>query len=328
MNSTQTVAVTGSTGFVGRNIVRRLLAEGHRVRALVRDRSKAREVLAVGNPGLTLVVGDALDGATPAELVRGATACIHLIGIIRPQGAQTFEKAHVRSTEAITAAASAAGCRRFLHMSALGVNHDGMTDYHRTKWDAEQIVRASGLDWTIFRPGFMHGQDGEFIETAAGWATGESQPWFFLPYFTRRVPDPTCITGVAPEVDPILSPVWVEDVAAAFAKAIGQPSAIGEIYNLVGPEKLTWPEFLLTVRNAVPGADHKLQPWGIPGDVAACSARVAKMLGMGWALPFDEGMARMGMRDSTASMDKVRSDLGLEFRPFTETFHGYAAALS
>ncbi len=327
MSTTNTIAVTGSTGFVGREIVRELLAGGYTVRALVRDRSKARDVLPAGDPRLVMVTGDALDGTTLAPLMQGAVGCIHLIGIVREQGGSTFVKAHVRTTEAVVAAAGAAGCRRLVHMSALGVSHDGVSDYQRTKWDAEQIVRGSGLDWTIFRPGFIHGPEGEFINTAAGWAAGERAPWLFLPYFTRRVPDPTCPNGVAPEVDPVMAPVAVEDVAVAFIKALSTPQTIGEIYNLVGPEQISWPEFLRTVRDGVPGANLKLQPWGVPGDLAACAAKLAKVASLGWMLPFDEGMARMGTQDSLASMDKVKADLDLEFRPFTASFRKYAGAL-
>lgn len=327
MNPIKTVAVTGSTGFVGRQVVRHLLAGGFHVRALVRSREKARTVLPVSDQRLTLIAGEATDAAALAQCLQGAHACIHLIGILRQAAGASFVKTHVRTTEAVTAAAATAGCRRFIHMSALGVGHDGATEYYRTKWDAEQVVRTSGLDWTIFRPGLIHGADGEFIQIAAGWATGESAPWCFLPYFSRRLPDPTCPNGTAPEIDPVISPVAVEDVAAAFVKALVTPDVIGEIYNLVGPETMSWPQLLTTVRDAVPGAKHNLHPWAIPGDLAAIGAKVAGLAGMGWALPFDEGMALMGMNDSTASMDKVKADLGIECRPFTATFRSYAGSL-
>jgi uncharacterized protein YbjT (DUF2867 family) len=325
---TTTVAVTGSTGFVGREITRRLLAGGYRVRALVRDRAKAKDVLPVADDRLTLVQGDALDGETPARLVEGAAACIHLIGIIREEDGATFVRSHVRTTEAMLAACSRAGCLRFVQMSALGVSHDGISEYQRTKWDAEVLVRASGLDWTIFRPGLIHGRDSSFIDLAVGWARGESQPWFFMPYFTRRVEDPSCPVGPAPEFDPVVAPVAVQDVAEAFFKAIAAPTTIGEIYNLVGPESISWPDMLRFVRDRVPATKPSIHPWGVPGDLAALGAKAAKFAGLGWVLPFDEGMARMGMQDSVASMDKVSADLGLSFQPFSASFARYAGSLT
>ncbi len=327
MNAIKTVAVTGSTGFVGREVVRQLLAAGYHVRALVRDREKARGALPTGDSRLTLVTGDAVDAGALDQLLQHAGACIHLIGIIRQEQGATFVKAHVRTTEAVTAAASRAGCSRLLHMSALGVGRDAGTEYRRTKWDGEQVVRGSGLAWTIFRPGMIHGKDGEFIQTAASWAAGETAPWFFLPYFTRRLTDPTCPGGTAPEADPLISPIAVEDVAAAFVKALSTPCTVGEIYNLVGSETISWPEMLIMIRDGAPGSKANLQPWGIPGDVAAMGAKAAGLAGLGWAIPFDEGMAIMGMEDSTASLEKVRADLGLEPSGFTSTFRAYAGSL-
>ncbi|MFN9972401.1 MAG: SDR family NAD(P)-dependent oxidoreductase, partial [Phycisphaerae bacterium] len=124
MTTIKTVAVTGATGFVGRAIVAELLAQGYHVRALVRSRVKAREVLprpAPNSATLTLVEGDIHDDRSPAELVAGAEACIHLIGIIREErGGVTFHRMHVASTRLITEACKAAGVNRYLQMSALG----------------------------------------------------------------------------------------------------------------------------------------------------------------------------------------------------------------
>nr|HRJ49930.1 NAD(P)H-binding protein [Phycisphaerales bacterium] len=258
MSTHKTVAVAGSTGFVGREVVRRLLADGYAVRALARDRSKAGEVLPAADQRVEIVSGDATDPACAADLLRGCEACINLIGIIRETPGVSFERAHVRTVQVLAFAAREARCRRFLQMSALGVGHDGIGEYQRSKWNGEQVVRSSGIPWTIFRPGLIHGPGGAFMQLAASWASGESAPWFFLPYFSRRVPDAVCPLGTAPEVDPVVAPVAVEDVARAFSKAIGVSEAIGEIYNLVGPETLAWPDLLRLVRDSIPDANHGL----------------------------------------------------------------------
>lgn len=327
-----TVAVTGATGFVGRHVVRELLQRGMNVRALVRSREKARDVLP-RDPRLELVVGDALDSAAAAELMKtdggrgGVDAVVHLIGIIREaRGGVTFERMHVGTTRTLLAAAQAAGVRRWVQMSALGVREDGCCAYQRTKWEAEQLVRRSGLDWTIFRPGMIHGPGSEFLEMAEGWVSGQTAPWLFIPYFTRGVEDTSVPLGGVRQVDPVIAPVYVEDVAAAFGRALQTDDAIGEIYNLAGPEVMSWPEFLTTLRDGM-GGHERMQPWGIPAGVAALKAKAAAVVGLGGLMPFDEGMALMGAEDSVAETTKVAEQLGVRLRPFRGAFAGYAAEL-
>src|SRR5262245_20029928 len=108
MTQSMTVAVTGATGFVGSNMVKELLDRGHRVRALARDAARARKALA-SNRALEVIVGGIHDGDSPAKLVAGCDACIHLIGIIREargeaaggDGPQTFRRMHVDATRVI-----------------------------------------------------------------------------------------------------------------------------------------------------------------------------------------------------------------------------------
>jgi uncharacterized protein YbjT (DUF2867 family) len=329
MGDAMTVAVTGASGFVGRHVVRELLEHGYRVRALVRDMERARSVLprSDGADALTLVTGDAADGRAAAELVGGAGAVIHLVGIIREAEGQTFAKAHVGTTRAVVAAAKGAGANRFLHMSALGVHDDGKTAYQRTKYEAELLVRRSGLDWTIFRPGLIHGADGEFIRMAAGWSRKHTGPGAFLPYFTKKLHGTNPAGGPLGYGDPKVAPVAVEDVARAFVAALSRPESVGEVYNLVGSETLTWPELLAFLRDSVPGGNDALQPRGIPSDLAAHAATAAAKLGLGGLLPFDAGMAIMGGCDSVASLFKVKAHLGLEPAGFRARLRQYVPML-
>jgi uncharacterized protein YbjT (DUF2867 family) len=317
------VAVTGASGFVGRYVVRQLLARGRKVRALVRDSAKARKVLG-SDAALTLVAGDALDGRSPGALVAGCDACIHLIGIIREAGGSTFKGMHVETTRAVIEACREGGVRRLVHMSALGVSDEGRTAYQKTKFEAETLVRRSGLDWTIFRPGLIHGAESEFIQLAKGWVSGEHPPYKFLPYFTRPQTDHSVPMGPTRYVDPVVQPVSVEDVAIAFAASLERPQTIGEVYNLTGPDTLSWPDLLLALRDELPGARDDLRPKGIPSDLAAAGAIAASAVGLGSLLPFDSGMAIMGAEDSVADGAKVRAHLGLAMRQFLPTLCSYA----
>lgn len=306
----QTICVTGASGFVGRHIVKELLSRGYAVRGLVRDADKGAAVIG-RHDALTLITGDILDEQALDQMTQGCDACIHLVGIIRERpGGQTFRRMHTRATESIVEACDRAGIDRFIHMSALGVGGEGMCDYQRTKYEAEQAVRASDLRWTIFRPGLIHGEGGEMTELIANWVRGKGLPGSFLPYFTRGVEDKSVILGPVHRVTPNVAPVSVQDVTYCFVEALQRDTTICEIYNVVGPDVMTFPQLLLRFRDTVPGAKKSLEPRGIPAEPAAMGARIGSMLKLDAIMPFDEGMARMGAEDSTASLDKLEAHFG------------------
>ena len=330
-NSSKTIAVTGASGFVGRYVVRELLSRGYSVRALVREVSRAKSVWGSPTPaGVHVIAGDVCDAATLDELVKGASACIHLVGIIRevrgedPTRPQTFERMHTHATQAVADACKRAGVSRFLHMSALGVGPEGKSKYQQTKWEAECLVRRTGLDWTIFRPSLIHGPDGEFVQMMSDLVAGEVPPFVFLPYFARMRVDMSVPMGAMTFEPASIQPVAVEDVAAAFANALERPQAIGEIYNLVGSEELNWQELTEFLRDTLPGGKKGLGTWYIPGTHAAMMAKCATKLGMGSLLPFDEGQALMATEDSTADTWKMEKDLGITPRPFRAGVRSYA----
>ena len=201
------VGVAGATGFVGRHIVRELLSRGWSVRGLVRSREKAREVLP-RDERLKLIVGEPTAPDSAAGLCAGASAVINTVGILRETAGNTFRKAHVLTTRSLVEAAEIAGVRGFVQISAIGVGDEGTTQYQRTKFEAEQIVRRSGLLWTILRPGLVHGADSELLRTAKGWVTGSKQPWFFLPYFTRVETVSDVPLGPVRRLPGTVQPVW------------------------------------------------------------------------------------------------------------------------
>ena len=320
------VAVTGATGFVGNHLVRALLDQGHSVRTLVRCQDKAARVLP-DHPQIEHTTGDIADQDAVQQLVDGADACCHLVGIIREAaGGQTFRKIHETATRTVVSACETAGTRRYLHMSALGASPHGPAEYQKTKFEAERFVRASGLDWTIYRPGLIHGPDGEFLQAMRGWCEGRAAPYLFMPYFCR-IEQRGAPTPLNPPkiVAPVVAPIHVDDVAQAFSLGLERGDATGEVIPLSGPELITWPDMLRLVRDTLPLGKPELKPLGIPGRIAAIKARVAKMIGLAGALPFDEGMALMGQNDSYCPLDKARSLLGLDPRPFESSFKTYAA---
>ncbi|MGD9690459.1 MAG: NAD(P)H-binding protein [Phycisphaerales bacterium] len=326
----QTVALTGASGFVGRQMVRTLLKDGYAVRALVRDAEKARAVLPP-DAALTTIRGSTDSAESLRELVLGSDACIHLVGIIRESGRDTFRSAHVESTrrvlDACRGTTTSAAVRRYVHMSALGVHPEG-TPYQRTKFEAEQLVRRSGLDWTIFRPGYIHGPDGELTGMIRQWCSGAKQPFFFIPYFARDEKIFTDALLPTIRLSPaVVAPVSVRDVCRAFVESLRRPATFAEIYNLVGPQNLSFKAMLEWWRDHLPHAEQSLSCVGVPASAASIQARVAKLIGLGNLLPFDEGMPLMAAEDATADLTKLRADLGFEPEAFEPAAARYVSSL-
>src|SRR5438105_965562 len=173
------VFVTGASGFVGAAVVDRLLERGYAVNALVHRRPLRAD------DAVRSIKGDVFDDAALDEGIRGCDAVIHLIGIImeKPRKGITFARMHFDATKSVVDATLRNRVRRYVHMSALGARPEAVSEYHRTKFLAEQYVRASGLDWTILRPSLIHGPSGEFMQMEAAWARRQKPPFLFMPYF-------------------------------------------------------------------------------------------------------------------------------------------------
>jgi len=270
-----------------------------------------------------------MESGRAEELIAGADACINAIGILRENRAErkTFENQHITATRNLVSACEARGVKRFIQISALGVSEDGVCEYQRSKWESEKTVRLSSLDWSILRPGMIHGVDSEFVAMAKGWTTGKAQPWFFLPYFQRMIEDKRVPLGSIALQDPIIQPVVVEDVATVAAKCLESAVSVGEVYNVVGSEEISWPEMLRFMRDHIPGSKASLEPFGVPGLVASYAAKAAKLVGLDSLLPHDDGMPLMAAQDSRAALSKLHSHLGIMPRAFRPAFESYATKL-
>ena len=223
------VVLVGGSGFVGGAIANRLAQAGVSVVVPNRRRSRAGHVLVL--PSAEVIEADVHDPATLTRLFAGADAVVNLVGILHsrsgtPYGPD-FARAHVELPGKIVAACRAAGVARLVHVSALGADPDGPSEYQRSKAAGEAAVRAAGAApaWTILRPSVIFGRGDSFLNLFASLA--RSFP--LLP-----------LAGAGAR----FQPVYVEDVAEVVWRCLTDPASAGQTFELAGPRAYTLRELV------------------------------------------------------------------------------------
>ncbi|MEF8814335.1 MAG: complex I NDUFA9 subunit family protein [Halovenus sp.] len=222
------ILVAGGTGFIGQSLCDALHEAGHDVTALAR--SPGGEV----PEGVDTAVGDVTAYDSIEGAFEGRDAVYNLVALsplFEPSGGnEMHDRVHRRGTKHCVDAAEKHGVSRFVQLSALGADPDGSTHYLRAKGRAEEIVRESSLDWTIFRPSVVFGDGSEFLS------------------FTRKLTPP----GIAPLPgggETRFQPIYVEDFVGMLVEAL-EPEHVGETYEIGGPETLTLAEVAKLARRA------------------------------------------------------------------------------
>ena len=248
------ILLTGATGFVGAYVARRLAADGVRLRCLVRRTSSTGGLSALG---AELAYGDVTDPGSLREALGGVEGVVHLVAVIVEKGQATYEGVNYQGTLNLLEACRVAGVQRLLHMSNIGVGPEARFPFMHSKWRAEEEVRNSGLDWTVFRSSIMFGAGDEFITKLAG--------------IVRSAPVvPVIGTGKSR-----FQPIWVEDTARCVAMALKDPATAGRVIPIGGPEHLTYEQILDVIMEALGVSKPKVHipvPFMMP--VAALMAAV------------------------------------------------------
>jgi NADH dehydrogenase len=290
------VAVTGGTGYLGPAVVEEFLASGHDV-VVIEHR---RPVDVPDHPRLRRVKGDVTDSASLEQAFAGCDAVAHLVAIIReePEQGATFQRIHVEGTRNVIRAARVAGARRFLLMSANGVEQRN-TPYFETKSQMETMVKEAGFTWTIFRPSYIAGaRKGGFDEQFAS--------------LVDRFPVLPSFRGGKFEIQPVSR----RNVAQAFARALVSERAEGKTYVLVGPERMTWNTYLKRLAR-LRGKRRALvytPAWAI-----LFAARYLRFL---FPVPVSPDQLRMLMAGNVGDPTEAVRDLGLTLEPWETAVEG------
>ena len=257
------IFLTGSTGFVGKRILHDLLENNYQVRCLVRKGSE-QNISHDKNPvlvktGIDIVHGDITDAASLEGKLEGCDAVINLVGIIREFRGKgiTFEKLHYEGTANLVRAAWSQKVGRFIQMSALGARPDGKTQYQQTKFRAEECIRTSGFDYTIFRPSIIFGPEDKFVNLFANMLRTQQ----FVP-----------VVGNGRYQ---MQPVAVENVSMGFVKAIEQKDAIGKTFEVGGPERIEFNRIIDNIGEVICAPPHKIH---IPAFIMSTMAEMLDWL--------------------------------------------------
>jgi len=226
------IAITGGTGFVGRHLARALVSDGHEVVLIARGLDKRDEsIRRLSGVRLALVGTD--NPTRLAEAFVGCNAVAHCAGINREIGLQTYKRVHVDGTHHVVEAGRRAGVRKIALLSFLRARPDCGSGYHESKWAAEEIMRASGLDYTVLKCGVIYGAGDHMLDHL-------SHAFHTFPVFA--------LVGMT---DQRIRPVAVEDVVCILQASLVGGKLSCQTIAVTGPEELTLAEAVQRVARVV-----------------------------------------------------------------------------
>ena len=281
-----TVLVTGGTGFVGGHVIHALRAEELPVRVLARRPDKQERLKAWG---CELAQGDMTDAESLRRAADGAETLVHLVALPPFSKPEAIRRVMEQGTHDLLSVAKEVGAKRFLLMSALGTSERSkdIAPYYHAKWDEEHEVAGSGLDYTIFRPSFIFGRDGGMLPGLIGLV---------------RYSPVTPVVGTKR-----LQPIWVDDVAACFTRALSTPAAVGQTFELAGPDVITFAELNARIRRAL--GKHRIAfqtPTGLLRAGAAVGSLLPPLRGA------RDGVTMLEFEDNVTDIGPVVDTLGVK----------------
>jgi uncharacterized protein YbjT (DUF2867 family) len=219
------VLVTGGTGFIGEECALELQKAGHTVRILARSKQAEAELTA---RGMELALGDVTAPETLPAALEGVDAVVHCVGIIIEPPGITFESVVRDGTQNLVEACRKSGVKRIVYISALGTRPNAASRYHQTKWAAEELIRKSGIPYTILRPSIVYGPKDQFLNRFL------KMPFIALPGGGKAMFQPT----------------YVKDLARIVCEAVGNPALENQTLDTGGPAKMTYCEMMQTALEA------------------------------------------------------------------------------
>lgn len=293
--------IAGGTGFVGRHLIDALRNTTFSARCLVRSEERAKEIKL---KGFETVIGDITDRESLKGRLDGCDIVVHLVGIIEEKGDMTFHKIHVKGTFNLVEEAKKANIKHIFYQSALGASITSWSVYYKTKAEAEDIVRNSGIPHTIFRPSLIIGKgDG----------------------FTERIKELIMLGPFVPipgEGNARFQPIYIDDWVKCFFKVFSEGSQyLSGIYELGGTEHLTYNEIVIQIMEALGETKPiihvplKIIKMGLP--ISGLASRIGNLIGKKIPHATKEQLLLL-QQDNICDLDIIKKNFGFEPIKFRE----------
>ncbi|MBI5632901.1 MAG: complex I NDUFA9 subunit family protein [Nitrospirae bacterium] len=280
------IFIAGASGFVGGHLVDFLLSKGHKLKCLARSK---KTITSLAEKGVEVVSGDITQAETLQGILRPDDMVIHLVGIIEEKGTATFKAVHVEGTKNLVKEAERAGVRHFFYQSALGADKSSWSGYLKTKAEAEEMVMQSNIPWTIFRPSLIIG------------------PW---DGFTKKIMDMLKFSPVIPlpgEGKALFQPIYINDWLRCIEKVLAAPELYAAIYDLVGPEHLTYRSIVETLSKEM---GQRKPSFSIPmGFMKITTSILERFLP---SPPVTSDQLRLLEQDNISAVDTISRNFGFE----------------
>ena len=234
------IAITGGTGFVGRHLARRLIADGHQV-VLISRGVDNRDSAIREQVGVTFAPVGTNDVEALTKAFEGCSAVAHLGGINREIGEQTYQNVHVQGTANVVEAAKVAKVDKILFLSFLRARPNCGSPYHESKYAAEELVRTFGLDYTIFKAGVIYGSGDHMLDHITH--ALHTFPIFLLVGFKKQPVRPMAVEDL---VDVMMASILVGALSRKTVPITGPEEmtlgeAVGRIARVANKKRLTFP---------------------------------------------------------------------------------------
>ena len=291
------ILITGATGYIGRHLVARLAQNGERPRCLVRDVKRAAQILPAD--GVEFVQGDTTRADALAAALQGVDTVIHAAFMTadrKQSGGNRYYETNVQGTANLVQAARAAGVTRIIEISGLGTHPDRPGTYMQGRYEAEHMVKESGLEWTIIQPSVLFGKGAPFIKG--------------LTDLIRTSPVVPLIGGGKIQFQPI----FVEDVVTVILKVLQDPERTSyKTYTIGGPEYYTFTQII----NALLGTMHK-QRIKAPAPTPLVAIGAAVMEAVLPRPPLTKAAMALFTFDNITDLHSVERDFGFEPMSFSK----------